>query len=99
MSYCNSLRVKANLYIALCGRSIASIQSGLGDCLCERSSFSQSLPQVPSLAWGPVQVRAPTEFQGTVIGDLNRRKGVIQNSEAEGDDTVMNAQVCLGFRV
>jgi elongation factor G len=40
-----------------------------------------------------LQVQAPTEFQGTVIGDLNRRKGVILNSEAEGDDTIMDSQV------
>lgn len=40
-----------------------------------------------------MQVRAPTEFQGTIIGDLNRRKGVIQGSEGEGDDTIMTAVV------
>ena len=40
-----------------------------------------------------VQVRAPAEFQGTVIGDLNRRKGLIQNSEGEDDDVVLVAQV------
>ena len=41
------------------------------------------------------QVRAPAEFQGTVIGDLNRRKGLIQNSEGEDDDVVLVAQVLL----
>ena len=40
-----------------------------------------------------VEVRAPTEFQGTIIGDLNRRKGIILNSEGEGDQVVMQAQV------
>ena len=43
----------------------------------------------------PMQVRVPTEFQGTIIGDLNRRKGVIQNSDSEGDDTVVQAMVPL----
>ena len=43
----------------------------------------------------PVQIRAPNEFQGTIIGDVNRRKGVIQNSEAEAEDVVVEAQVPL----
>ena len=40
-----------------------------------------------------MQVRAPVEFQGTIFGDLNRRKGMIQNSESEADEVVMQAQV------
>ena len=42
-----------------------------------------------------VQVQAPTEFQGTVIGDLNKRKGLILNSETQGDDAIVDAQVQL----
>ncbi|KAK9800290.1 hypothetical protein WJX73_004584 [Symbiochloris irregularis] len=42
-----------------------------------------------------VEVSVPTEFQGTVIGDLNRRKGTILNSEGEEGDTVILAQVPL----
>ena len=30
-----------------------------------------------------------------MIGDLNRRKGLIQNSEGEDDDVVLVAQVLL----
>ncbi len=44
---------------------------------------------------GCLQIRAPTEFQGTIIGDVNRRKGLIQNSEGEGEDVVVEAQVPL----
>ena len=40
-----------------------------------------------------VQVRVPSEFQGAVIGDVNRRKGVIHNSEGEDGDAVVSAQV------
>lgn len=40
-----------------------------------------------------MQVRAPQEFQGTVIGDVNRRKGLILNSEGEDLDVVISAQV------
>ena len=40
-------------------------------------------------------MQAPTEFQGTVIGDLNKRKGLILNSETQGDDAIVDAQVWL----
>lgn len=44
-----------------------------------------------------VEVRAPTEFQGGIIGDLNRRKGIIVNTEGTSDEAVMQAQVCCPF--
>lgn len=31
-----------------------------------------------------LQICAPSEFQGTIIGDINRRKGIIQGSEQVG---------------
>lgn len=37
-----------------------------------------------------MQITAPNEFQGTVIGDVNRRKGIIMGSEQEGDDVIIN---------
>ena len=42
-----------------------------------------------------LQIRAPIEFQGSIIGDVNRRKGLIQNSEAEADEVVVEAHVPL----
>jgi elongation factor G len=39
-----------------------------------------------------VQITAPSEFQGNIIGDVNRRKGIIQGSEQEGDDVVINVR-------
>lgn len=42
-----------------------------------------------------VAVTAPSEFQGSIMGDLNRRRGVIQNSEGEGDDVIVTAHVPL----
>ncbi|KAI3429283.1 hypothetical protein D9Q98_005379 [Chlorella vulgaris] len=42
-----------------------------------------------------VEITAPSEFQGNIIGDVNRRKGIIQGSEQEGDDVVINAHVPL----
>ncbi len=47
------------------------------------------------------QITAPNEFQGTVIGDVNRRKGIIMGSEQEGDDVIINVSrsVFRGNRV
>jgi elongation factor G len=41
-------------------------------------------------------VTVPSEYQGAIIGDLNRRRGTVQGSEgSEGDDTVISAAVPL----
>ncbi|PON61192.1 Translation elongation factor [Parasponia andersonii] len=42
-----------------------------------------------------VELKVPTEFQGTVAGDINKRKGVIVGNDQEGDDSVITAQVPL----
>jgi elongation factor G len=42
-----------------------------------------------------VEVRVPAEFQGTIIGDLNRRKGIIHDSTHDGDDVIITAAVPL----
>eukprot|EP00898_Chlorokybus_atmophyticus_P000869 jgi/Chlat1/1783/Chrsp134S02095 len=42
-----------------------------------------------------VEIKAPQEFQGTIIGNINRRKGVILGSDTAGDDVTIQAQVPL----
>ncbi|TVU10649.1 hypothetical protein EJB05_44193 [Eragrostis curvula] len=42
-----------------------------------------------------VELKFPTEFQGTVTGDMNKRKGIIVGNEQEGDDTVIVCHVPL----
>lgn len=42
-----------------------------------------------------VELKAPVEFQGSVTGDLNKRKGIIVGSGQEGDDCVITAHVPL----
>ncbi|KAA8515892.1 hypothetical protein F0562_019071 [Nyssa sinensis] len=48
-----------------------------------------------------VELKVPTEFQGTVTGDINKRKGVIVGNDQDGDDSVITANVPLNnmFRV
>ncbi|CAM0910570.1 unnamed protein product [Alopecurus aequalis] len=42
-----------------------------------------------------VEMKVPTEFQGTVTGDINKRKGIIVGNDQEGDDTVVVCHVPL----
>lgn len=42
-----------------------------------------------------VELKVPTEFQGTVTGDMNKRKGIIVGNDQEGDDTVVVCHVPL----
>ncbi|XP_078447771.1 elongation factor G, mitochondrial-like [Wolffia australiana] len=42
-----------------------------------------------------VELKVPTEFQGPVTGDINKRKGLILGNEQDGDDTVVLANVPL----
>ncbi|KAL1142263.1 hypothetical protein V6Z11_A11G085500 [Gossypium hirsutum] len=40
-----------------------------------------------------VELKVPTEFQGTVAGDINKRKGVIVGNDLDGDDSIITANV------
>ena len=42
-----------------------------------------------------VEVVTPDEYTGEVVGDLNRRRGQMQNMEMRGNANVVNAYVPL----
>ncbi len=42
-----------------------------------------------------VEVTTPDEYQGDLLGDLNRRRGKIQNIEVKDSSTILRAQVPL----
>src|SRR2546425_1231639 len=42
-----------------------------------------------------VEVTTPDEYQGDLLGDINRRRGTITGIEAKGGQTVLNAEVPL----
>jgi len=48
-----------------------------------RESYSNAKPRILEPVM-KVEVAAPEEFQGTVIGGLNQRRGMIQDSKTEG---------------
>ena len=43
-----------------------------------------------------VTVRVPDEYTGTVIGDLNKRRGAIMGMTPDENDQVIEAQVPMG---
>jgi len=42
-----------------------------------------------------VEVTTPDEYQGDLLGDINRRRGLIQGVDAKAGQTVVTAQVPL----
>ena len=40
-----------------------------------------------------VEITAPNEYVGDLMGDLSSRRGHVQGMDAEGDDTVIKAAV------
>jgi elongation factor G len=42
-----------------------------------------------------VEISVPDEFQGSVIGQLNQRRGVIMGTDTDGNYVVVNAEVPL----
>jgi translation elongation factor EF-G len=56
-----------------------------------RQAYADASPQVLEPVM-KVEVTVPTEFQGTIMGDLNRRKGMIMDSSTVGDDCVIQAR-------
>ena len=57
-------------------------------------AFKKSRPclQEPIMT---VEVEMPLEFQGPIVGDLNSRRGIIMETEARGNCTVVRAEVPL----
>ncbi|MBN1806723.1 MAG: elongation factor G [Sedimentisphaerales bacterium] len=57
-------------------------------------AFKKSRPclQEPIMS---VEVEVPAEFQGSIVGDLNSRRGIILETEMKGTYTVIRAEVPL----
>ena len=73
--------------------------SDLAYQLASRYAMRQAVNKANPVLLEPimkVEVESPSEFQGSVIGDLSSRRGVIYGSEVKGDDTVINSGVPLG---
>jgi len=61
-------------------------------------AFKEAMKQANPVLLEPimkVEVSTPEEYQGDLIGDLNRRRGHIQNIESKNDLAIINAAVPL----
>jgi elongation factor G len=61
-----------------------------------RLAFKKAMEQAKPCLLEPVmkvEIEAPDEFAGTLMGDLNSRRGRVQGMETKGRTTVINAEV------
>jgi elongation factor G len=80
------------------GASHAVDSSELAFKIAALHAFRQACERASPVILEPlmrVEVTVPSEFQGAIVGAVNRRKGLIQSSDAQGDDCVINAEVPL----
>lgn len=61
-----------------------------------RQAFHKSTPMVLEPVMR-VDVQAPSEFQGNVMGGISKRRGIIVNNESQGDYVCIDAEVPLGL--
>eukprot|EP01051_Picozoa_sp_SAG22_P009784 SAG22_NODE_841_length_6894_cov_3.024135_2_plen_481_part_00 len=62
-------------------------------------AFKQGVQKAGGVLLEPimnVSVQVPAEFQGNVVGEMNKRKGLITSTETANDVTVIEAEVPLG---
>ncbi|MCP4592119.1 MAG: elongation factor G, partial [bacterium] len=80
------------------GSSHAVDSSDLAFQVCAREAFRQAfLASKPALLEPvmKVEIEAPTEFQGSVSGEVSSRRGIITGTEMKGPSTVISAEVPL----
>jgi elongation factor G len=61
-------------------------------------SFKEAFDKAKPVILEPVmtvQVTAPTEFQGTIIGGLNKRRAIIHDTEIGQDEFTVTCDVTL----
>ena len=66
--------------------------------ICARDAFKEAFRKTNPCLLEPlmaVEIEMPTEFQGSIVGDLNARRGIIMGTEARDTFTVVNAEVPL----
>lgn len=80
------------------GSSHAVDSSDMAFQICARDCFRETFMKSKPVLLEPIMkvvVETPTEFQGSVIGDLSSRRGMVQGSETMGPITVITASVPL----
>ena len=66
--------------------------------ICARTAFRNASPKAKPVLLEPVmklEVITPEQYTGDVVGDLNRRRGIMEGMEAKGNTQVIKAKVPL----
>ncbi len=66
--------------------------------LAARGGFRDAYPKAKPIILEPImklEVSAPTEFQGTVMGQINQKRGIITGSTEEANFTIIQSEVPL----
>jgi len=72
--------------------------SDLAFQVCARAAFRQAVSDARPVLLEPVmkvEIEVPTQFQGSVTGDLASRRGMVTGSESKGAVAVITAEVPL----
>ncbi len=80
------------------GTSHAVDSSDMAFQICARDAFKDAFLRSKPVLLEPimkVHVEMPTEFQGTILGDLSARRGMILHTETRGPLTTLEAEVPL----
>jgi elongation factor G len=80
------------------GASHAVDSSEMAFQAAARGAFLQAYPKAGPVIHEPIMkvvVESPSEFQGSVMGSLNQRRGIIVGSQDEGVMCVIEAQIPL----
>jgi len=80
------------------GSSHAVDSSDMAFQICARDAFKETFLKSKPVLLEPimsVEVETPSEFQGSVIGDLSSRRGMVQSTETSGPLTIVKAHVPL----
>jgi elongation factor G len=67
--------------------------------ICARTAFRESLPKAKPVLLEPimkVEIITPEQYMGDVVGDLNRRRGLIEGMDSKANAQVIKAKVPLG---
>jgi len=80
------------------GSSHAVDSSDMAFQICARDAFRETFLRSKPILLEPimkVQVETPGEFQGSIIGDLSARRGMVMGTENRGSLTIIDAEVPL----
>jgi elongation factor G len=66
--------------------------------ICARTALRETLPRTRPVLLEPVmkiEIECPSQFQGSVVGDLTARRGMVMGSEVRGPDARIEGEVPL----